>query len=68
MDVAISVFDQASDVNLLRGACERLRTGQEAVIPLRVQSAQGSIEYRVAIESPPELVIAGAAQQGAALA
>lgn len=68
MDVAISVFDQASDVNMLCAASECLRAGQEAVIPLRVQSTQGSVDYRVTIEASPELVVAGAGHIGKVLA
>ncbi|MDO8630859.1 MAG: XdhC/CoxI family protein, partial [Phycisphaerales bacterium] len=68
MDVAISVLDGVSHAELLHSACERLRTGQDAAIAMRVQTEQGLIEYRITIEAAPELLIAGAGHIGRILA
>lgn len=68
MDVAISVFEGASGVELLQSAYGRIRAGREAIIPLRVQGDQGWIEYRVVLEESPELVVVGAGHIGRSLA
>jgi len=68
MDVAISIVDRAPQTEVLRSACETLRAGDEAMIPVRVQTARGLVEYRITIEASPELLIAGAGHIGRILA
>jgi xanthine dehydrogenase accessory factor len=68
MDVAIGVFDDASDAELFHSACERLRIGHDAAISMRVQAEQGLVEYRITIEAAPELLIAGAGHIGRIIA
>ncbi len=68
MDVAITVFSHEDQVEPLRVACDLLRTGHRAVLPVRVAADAGPVEYRVNLEPAPKLVIAGAGHVGRALA
>ena len=68
MDVAISVISQPARAEAIRKATERVRTGEAATLPVRVQTADGLVEYRVLLEAPPKLVIAGGGHLGKALA
>jgi xanthine dehydrogenase accessory factor len=68
MDVAIRVVSQAAEARDLRIAAERLRSGEAATLPVRVQTPKGLVEYRVRLEAPPKLVIAGGGHIGLALA
>ena len=68
MDVAICVISEAAEARDLRMAAELLRAGEAATLPVRVQTSAGLVEYRVHIEAPPKLVIAGGGHIGLALA
>jgi xanthine dehydrogenase accessory factor len=68
MDIAIRVLSQTAEVHALRAATERLRAGEAATLPVRVQTSAGLVEYRVQLEAPPKLVIAGGGHIGLALA
>ena len=68
MDVAITVVSQPAEAEVLREAAERLRAGEAATLPLRVQATDGLVEYRVHLEAPPKLVIAGGGHIGRVLA
>lgn len=59
MDVAVSVISQPEQALAIRQAAERLRAAQDAMVPLRVRTPQGLVEYRILVEAPPKLVIAG---------
>jgi len=60
MDVAVSIISSLDNSNGISVARERLANGQAAALPLRIRAAQGSMEYRVHLETAPELLIAGA--------
>jgi xanthine dehydrogenase accessory factor len=68
MDVAITVVSQSAEAEDLRAAAERLRAGEAAALPLRVQTTDGLVEYRVNLEAPPKLIIAGGGHIGRVLA
>lgn len=60
MDVAVSVISPSDHADVLAAARDRLRAGQAATLPLRVRSGPGLVEYRIHLETAPELLIAGA--------
>lgn len=68
MDVAIRVFSQPGQTRGLREAAQRVRVGEAVTLPVRVQTPEGMVEYRIRIEAPPRLVIAGGGHIGQALA
>lgn len=68
MDVAISVFSQPAQAEALRKAIQRVRCGEATIVPIRVDTADGPVEYRARIEATPKLVIAGGGHLGTALA
>jgi xanthine dehydrogenase accessory factor len=68
MSVAIQVFTDAEATRPLREAADRLRAGEAATLPIRVRSPEGrDEEYRVWLEEPPALVIAGGGHIGRVL-
>ncbi len=68
LDVAIQVFTESNQARILREAAEALRAGRAAVVPVRIQTPDGVVEYRARIEEPPRLVIAGGGHIGRVLA
>jgi len=68
MEVAVSVFSNASQTVLLQAALELVRRGDPATVPIPVNTADGVVEYRVRLEATPKLVIAGGGHLGKALA
>ncbi|UCC31214.1 MAG: XdhC family protein [Phycisphaerales bacterium] len=68
MDVAISVISDPQQTRAIREAADRVRAGEAATLPLRVQTSAGLAEYRINLEVPPKLVIAGGGHIGLALA
>ena len=68
LDVAIQVFKDSNQARALREAAEAVRAGRAAVVAVRVQTRDGVVEYRVRIEEPPRLVIAGGGHIGRVLA
>jgi len=67
MDAAIRVFTSCEEVEPFRSAATRLRAGEDALFPLRVHASGEQVEYRVSIEAPPKLIIAGGGHLGHAL-
>ncbi|UCE59847.1 MAG: XdhC family protein [Phycisphaerales bacterium] len=68
MDVAVSVIPTPQELTPIREAAADLRVGKAATLPIRVQSSTGPVEYRVRLEEPPRLVIAGGGHIGRVLA
>jgi xanthine dehydrogenase accessory factor len=68
MDVAISVISQPGEVESFRQAADAIRNGGPATLPVYVQATDGPVEYRVQIEAPPKLIIAGGGHLGKELA
>ena len=66
MEVAVSVFSNASQAGSLRAALEKVRRGDPATVPIQVKTADGVAEYRVRLEATPKLVIAGGGHLGKA--
>jgi xanthine dehydrogenase accessory factor len=60
MEVAVAVLSGAEQAQELREVLARLRAGQPASLPLKIEDPSGPVEYRVHIESTPQLLIAGA--------
>ncbi len=60
MDVAVSVVTPSTDPTPYRQALDSLRAGKSATLPVRVDTDQRRVEYRIRLEAAPELVIAGA--------
>ncbi len=59
MDVAMAVLSSSTDLSPYRTAIDRLRTGQAASLPIRVESKGERVEYRVRLEAEPKLLIVG---------
>jgi len=68
MDVAITLISQPDEALPFREAAVAVRAGKPAILPVRVQSGEGPVEYRVQIEASPKLVIAGGGHVARALA
>lgn len=68
MDVAVSLLFSSADAAPLGEAAANLRRGSEAVVPLRVSTDGGLVEYRLNIAPSPELIIAGGGHIGRLLA
>ncbi len=68
MDVAISVIASPDDAGPIREAVQRMRAGESAMLPARVQTPDGLMEYRIHVEAPPKLIIAGGGHIGKVLA
>jgi len=68
MDVAVRVVSGPTDALAFRAAAEKLRAAEPATLPLRIATPNGVVEYRIQLEAPPKLVIAGAGHVGQALA
>lgn len=60
MDIAVWVLAPSDESAPLRDACERLRAGKSAVIPIQLAGEKGPLEYRIHLEPQPKLVIVGA--------
>ena len=60
MDVAVSVLSPSSDPEPYRKAFGELKEGRAAAVPLCVEAAEGSVQYRIHVEAAPRLLIAGA--------
>lgn len=60
MDVAVGVLSGSSPIEPYTEALKRLRAGREAVLPIRIDTADGLVEYRVNVEAEPKLIIVGA--------
>ena len=60
LDVAVAVLSEPAHQTTLREALDLLRAGRSAMLPFRVETASGRVEYRVHLESLPSLLIAGA--------
>jgi xanthine dehydrogenase accessory factor len=68
MGVAAAVFGPGSELAPLYDALAAAETGQAATLPLRVDKEGRTVAYRVPLEAPPRLFIAGAGHVGQALA
>ena len=68
MDIAVVVYARGDEVEPVRQAVDRLRAGEPAVLPIRVATDKGLVEYRIKLEPASKLVIAGAGHLGKALA
>jgi len=64
LDVAVSVWQGTEHARVMRAACQALGVGEGTVLPMRVGSAAGQVEYRVHVESTPDLIIAGGGHIG----
>lgn len=60
MDVAVAIMTPSSDTQCVRSARDQLRAGEGGVLPIRLDTGTGPVEYRVKLEAEPKLVIAGA--------
>ena len=65
---AIRIFASPREAGPAGAAAELLRAGQAAALTVTVTTADGPAEYRVFIEAPPRLTIAGGGHLGRALA
>ncbi len=68
LDVAIRVINDRAQAAVLAEAAERIRAGDSAVLPIRVSAPTGRVEYRVELEAPPKLLIAGGGHIGKVIA
>ena len=68
MRVAVMPVGEAADVAAFLGAAESLEGRRSARVPLRVRLDGKPVEYRLHIEAPARLIIAGAGHVGATLA
>ncbi len=68
MDVAVGVLSTPDELEPIREAVGRLGEGLAAVLPVRVQTGDGPQEYRIGLEAPPELLIAGGGHIGRVMA
>jgi xanthine dehydrogenase accessory factor len=68
METAVTALTHPDQAGAIREAADRVRAGQAAALPIRVQTDDGLVEYRVRIEESPKLVIAGAGHVGQAMA
>ncbi len=68
LDVAIRVINDRAQAAVLAGAAQRIRAGESAVLPIRVSAPTGWVEYRVGLEAPPKLLIAGGGHIGKVIA
>ncbi|MCH7883663.1 MAG: XdhC family protein [Planctomycetes bacterium] len=59
MTMAISVIAKPKHVGPIRTALAHLDRGEPASLPLRVETEDGPMAFRIFIESTPKLVIAG---------
>jgi xanthine dehydrogenase accessory factor len=60
LDVAVNVMASPSDATMLREVVRQVRSGRAATLSVHAVEGGRPVEYRVAIESPPRLLIAGA--------
>ncbi len=60
MDVAIKIFSSLSEINLLRKVLDDLSNGQDSTLPIVIQHQGKDVEYRIRIDSSPNVLIAGA--------
>lgn len=68
MKVAVQTLRDAADVQAYSTAAGALEARREAMVPLRVSHESKPLEYRLHIEAPARLIIAGAGHVGASLA
>ncbi len=61
MDIAVDILlpGKSGQIDALRHAATLLRQGCNAALPLRTAHGAAALEYRLNIEAPPKLVIAG---------
>ncbi len=59
IDVAVGVLSASSPMEPYTEAVEQLRAGLAAVLPVRIDTADGLVEYRVHLEAEPKLIIVG---------
>jgi xanthine dehydrogenase accessory factor len=59
MDVAMRVLHDDAGRRFFRGVAAAMQAGETVTIPFRVATDDGPVEYRVHLEAPPRLVIAG---------
>jgi xanthine dehydrogenase accessory factor len=59
MDVLIQVLERPAQAEALRAAAAELRAGRDATLTLRASSPSGLVEYRLRLDAPPQLLIAG---------
>lgn len=68
MYFAVQVFAPGDDMQLYRAALDASTNRQPASFPLHVQRGDGMVAYRVNLDVPPTVVIAGAGYVGRAVA
>ena len=68
MEVAVCVYSREEQIQPLREAVNKLRTGHPVTLAIRVQKPKEAVEYRINLESAPKVVIAGGGHVGLALA
>src|SRR5262249_49878653 len=68
MKVAVVPVRTDADVIPFSQAADALESKQNAIVPLRILEESKPIEYRLHIEPPARLIIAGAGHVGAAVA
>jgi len=68
LDVAIQICADPSEIDPPRAALAELKQGRATTLAVRVQGAGGLVEYRIALESVPHLVLAGAGHIARSLA
>lgn len=66
--VAVAPINRSDEVKPFVEAADALDRRRPATVPLRVQHQGKSVEYRLNIEAPTRLIIAGAGHVGATLA
>lgn len=61
MDIAVEILmpGDSGQADALRRAAALLHQGCNAVLPLRTSNGDKTLEYRLSLEAPPKLVIAG---------
>lgn len=60
LDVAIQTDWKPEDIASIQNHVKNLEQGREAVLAVKVKKTEGVVDYRVALEPTPRLVIAGA--------
>jgi xanthine dehydrogenase accessory factor len=68
LDVVVASLTDLSQAEPFAEAVRRISRQERAFVPLRVEHAGKTVEYRLNIEPTPTLLIAGAGHVGAALA
>ena len=68
MDIGVVVVTPHDDIAPFRDALERIDRREPAMLPIRFERNGSLVEYRIRLEQPPPLLIAGAGHIGCALA